>query len=106
MNQTQVLGIAKIIVPVVITYAVGRGWVSESAAGEITAAIVTLIAALWSFEAHTDSANLATVEAMPDVKTIVVSRTSTDGVAAAAGDPTRPKVETELSSTPPVRRMP
>lgn len=41
-----------------------------------------------------DSAKIAAVEAIPQVQKIVVDRTATNGVAAAANDPARPKVVT------------
>ena len=93
-NQSQVLGILRAVVPPLVAYLVGRGWVSESAAGEIGAAIVTLLTAAWSVATHTDSNKLAEVEAMPAVKKIVVDSSAPSGEAAgeAALDRSRPKV--------------
>jgi hypothetical protein len=97
MNQSQFLGIARAIIPAIVAYLVGRGWISESAAGEIAAAVVTIISAIWSGFAHTDSAKLAEVEAMPAVKKIVIDPMAPQGEAAgeAVLDRSRPKVEME-----------
>ncbi len=53
--------------------------------------ISVIIPTLLSYFSHTSSAKIATVEAMPEVKKIIVSSTDTT-MAAAAADPTRPKV--------------
>jgi hypothetical protein len=50
------------------------------------------VVGIWSQITKTDSAKIAAVEALPDVKNVVVEKTATDGVAAAAADPERPKV--------------
>lgn len=46
-------GILRAVIPAVLAYAVGRGWLSTSQVGEITAAIVTLVAAGWSVASNT-----------------------------------------------------
>lgn len=48
MNADQITGIVRAVVPALLAYAVGRGWISESSVGEITAAITAVGAALWS----------------------------------------------------------
>lgn len=49
-------GIARAIVPAITAYAVGKGWITESAAAEIGAALVTLAAAVWSVVAKRKAA--------------------------------------------------
>jgi hypothetical protein len=92
MNQNQIAGIARALVPAIIAYAVGRGWLTESSAASVGAAIIALISAGWSFQAHTDASAIKTVTAMPDVKAIVAEPNPQNGIAAAVADPAQPKV--------------
>jgi hypothetical protein len=55
------------------------------------------VVGIWSQLTKTDTAKIAAVTALPGVTKIIVSPSATDGVAAAAADPTQPKVTT---STP------
>lgn len=48
MNQDQMTGIIRAVVPAILAYAVGRGWVDAGMVGDITTAIVTIAAAIWS----------------------------------------------------------
>jgi hypothetical protein len=41
-------GIAQAVVPAAVAYLVGKGWLSQSAAAEVGAAFLTLLAAGWS----------------------------------------------------------
>jgi hypothetical protein len=43
-----VAGIAQAVVPALVAYAVGKGWLSQSSAADVGAAIITLLAAGWS----------------------------------------------------------
>jgi len=97
INKDQLLGILRAVIPALMAYLVGRGWISESSAGEVGAAIITLAAAGWSIGVHTDSAKIASVEEMPAIKKIVVDALAPTGEAAsqAAIDKDRPKVATE-----------
>jgi hypothetical protein len=99
INQDQVTGLARIIVPVGVSYAVGRGWISASGAGDVTAALLTIGASVWTIFAHTNSAKIAAVEALPSVTKIVVDpkAPSDDAAAQAAADHDRPKVSVEPS---------
>jgi hypothetical protein len=54
----------------------------------------TVAVGLWSQLTKSDSAKIAMVEKLDDVKNVVVTKSATDGVAAAAADPARPKVVT------------
>jgi hypothetical protein len=92
MNSNVVNGILRALVPGFVAYAAGRGWISAGEAGEISAAIITLGAAVWSATTNTDSAKIASVTAMPDVSKIIVKAGAVDGAAAAAADPAQPKV--------------
>ena len=92
MNQNQITGLARALVPALIAYVVGKGWLSQSSAADVSAAIIALLAAGWSVQTHTDSNAIKTVAAMPDVRAIVAQPNPQDGMAAAIADQTQPKV--------------
>ena len=92
MNQNQLAGIARALVPAIVAYVVGRGWLSESSAASVAAAVIALLSAGWSMQAHTDANAIKTVAAMPDVKAIVAEPNPQDGMAAAVADTTQVKV--------------
>lgn len=48
MNLNQINGIIRAVVPAVLAYAVGRGWIAETAVADISAAVVAVMAAVWS----------------------------------------------------------
>lgn len=95
MNQDQIYGMLKIIVPSIVTYAVGKGWIPAGSAADIGGAIITLIAAGWSYAAHTDSAKIAAVTAIPEVAKVIVAPTAppSSAAATAARDTSQPKVQ-------------
>jgi hypothetical protein len=101
MNQDQFLGMLKIAVPSIISYAVGKGLIPAGASGDVATAILTLAAMGWSWAAHTNSAKIASVTALPDVSKVVVSASAPINSAAsnAAADSNQPKV-TRASSDP------
>jgi len=93
MNQDQFLGMLRVIVPTAIGWAVGKGFIPAGAAGDVGAAILAVAGAAWSYGAHTDSAKIAAVTALPDVKKIVtVPAPANPAVAAAASDSMQTKV--------------
>lgn len=92
MNQNQIMGIARALVPSIIAYVVGKGYLSQSSAADVSAAIIALLAAGWSVQTHTDANAIKTVTAMPDVQAIVATTNPKDGIAAAVADPAQPKV--------------
>jgi hypothetical protein len=93
MNQDQFLGMLKIAVSSLIAYVVGKGWIPAGAASDVGAAVVAVGAAWWSYRAHSDSAKISAVTALPDVKKIVtVQNPANPAVAAAAQDSSQTKV--------------
>ena len=50
LNTDQITGIIRAILPAILAYAVGKGWITTSQVGDITAAVVTLAAAAWSVQ--------------------------------------------------------
>lgn len=48
MDLNSINGVLRAGVPAVLAYAVGKGWISAGAVGEITTAVVAVAAAIWS----------------------------------------------------------
>lgn len=48
MDMNSINGILRAVVPAVLAYAVGKGWIGASAVADITSAVVAVAAALWS----------------------------------------------------------
>jgi hypothetical protein len=48
MDINTVNGIIRAILPAALAYAVGKGWLSQSAAADVTAAVVAIASAIWS----------------------------------------------------------
>jgi len=95
MNNAQLLSLLRTLLQIAGTAVVAHGTLGINGAmwEQISGAIIMLAPIIWSMFAHTDTAQLKAVEAMPDVKKIVVDTTAPpDGAAAALSDPTRPKV--------------
>lgn len=94
MNQDQFLGALKIIVPSAVSYLVGKGYIPAGTAADVGTAIVTVLAASWSWWAHRDSARIAAVAAMPDIAKVVIAAgaSSTSAAAQAANDRDQTKV--------------
>ncbi len=95
MNNAQFLSLLRTVLQIVGTGLVSHGTLGINGAmwEQISGAIIMLAPIVWSMFAHTDTAQLKAVEAMPDVKKIVVDTTAPpDGAIAALSDPTRPKV--------------
>lgn len=105
MNADQVAALVRILLSVsgpLGGWLVYKKVVTPEQLPGLTAAIITLItvvppavSAIWSvFFVHTDSAKIAAVTAMPDVKAVVVkpSAPANSAAAEAAADPAQPKV--------------
>lgn len=90
-----IFGIVRAVAPSALSFVAGRWPVTAGPIMEILALLGTGGAATWSATKNTDSAKLAAVEAMPDVKKIVVFPNAEIPVAAAVADPSRPKVTTQ-----------
>lgn len=48
MDMNSVNGVIRAVVPALLAYAVGKGWISSGAVGDITAAVAAIAAAVWS----------------------------------------------------------
>lgn len=115
-DQDQVLSYTRTTIAGVSGWAIGKGYGDAQLWTMIGGVAGIIVPYVWGRFAHTstaklaaiatmppadkrvamgqipDSLKLAVVEAMPDVQRIVVAKTATNGVAAAAADTSRPKV--------------
>jgi hypothetical protein len=80
MNQEQIMGTLRILISTVLSYAVGKGWLSSSQVADLTAAIVTISAVIWSFTSHSQHAQIANVAAMPEVKNITTTKAIAEAI--------------------------
>lgn len=73
MNQDQVTGLLRSLVPAIVAYIVGKGWIPASSAADVGAALTAIGMAGWSIYVNTKSQQIASVAAMPDVQKVVTS---------------------------------
>ncbi len=52
MDINTINGVVRAVLPAILAYAVGKGWLTQSQVADVTAAIVTLIAAGWSIQSN------------------------------------------------------
>lgn len=95
MSQDQFLSWVRTTIAGISGWAIGKGYGDASLWTMISGMAVLIVPYVWGALAHTDSAKLAAVEALPDVRKVVVTASATDGVQEAAADPSRPKVVTQ-----------
>ena len=55
MTLNQLNGILRAILPAALAYAVGKGWVGEGQAADITTAVLAIAAAVWSFTSNKET---------------------------------------------------
>jgi len=79
-----VMGILRAVVPAGVAYVAGRGWISAGSAGEIGAALIAFVAAMWSATTNTQSAQIATVAAMPEIAKVTPLASAPLNVQTAA----------------------
>lgn len=56
MDMNSVNGVIRAVVPALLAYAVGKGWISAGSVGDITAAIVAVASAVWSITSNRKAA--------------------------------------------------
>jgi hypothetical protein len=110
MNLDQVLSLLRVLLSVggpVGALLVARGMSAEDVTVlstsiiTICGAVPPVVAAVWGAFAHTNASKIASVTALPGVAAVVVKLSADDGVAAAAADPTQPKVLSAVNVTLP-----
>lgn len=96
MNQDQITGMIRAIVPAIVAYFAGRGiLLNDVAIADLLVALITLGSALWSVYVHTQHRAVANVAAMDatrvsaDGKTITLLKS--DFIEAAKTAATPPK---------------
>ncbi len=48
MNTDQWTGIVRAVAPAIVAYLVGKGWLTETAAADVSAALIAVAMAVWS----------------------------------------------------------
>ena len=95
INTEQLLSLLRTLLKIAGTAVVAHGTLGINGAmwEQISGAILMIAPVFWDMYSHTDDKALKVVEAMPDVKKIVVDAAAPpDGAAAVVADPGRPKV--------------
>ncbi len=57
MDINSVNGVVRAIVPAVLAYCVGKGWIAETTVADITAAAIAVVAAIWSLVSNKPKAS-------------------------------------------------
>ena len=93
-NNAQLLSLLRTLLQIAGTYIVAHGTLGINGAmwEQISGAVIMVTPAVWGIFAHTDTAKLKAVEAMPGVAKIVPVPGSNGAVAAALAAADRPKV--------------
>ena len=52
MDMNVIAGIARAVVPAIVAYLVGKGYLTQSSAGDVSAAIIAILAAGWSVKSN------------------------------------------------------
>lgn len=71
MDLNMINGVLRAILPALVAYVVGKGWIPAGSAGDISAAVMALAAAMWSVHTNKPSAVVAAAAANPAVEKIV-----------------------------------
>jgi hypothetical protein len=104
-NQAQVVGALRIIIPMVCTWLVAKGFAVFSDSGivaDIVNVVIGLVAVVYSFLAHTDAAKLkSAADVNPQIQIQVPRELMIDnkGVASLVHDDATPNV-TKLNEAP------
>lgn len=75
MTPDSVNGILRAVVPAILAYVAGRGWISSTSIPDIMAAVLALSAAFWSYMSNRPAAIVAKVNALPAVAGVVTTAT-------------------------------
>jgi hypothetical protein len=109
-NQAQVVGAIRIILPMIFTWLVAKGFSVFSDAGivaDITTVVVGIVAVVYSFLAHTEAAKIASAAAVDPQVQIQVPRSlmiDNKNIASLVHDDTVPNV-TRLDENQPPRAL-
>ena len=92
MNQEQFISWLKTTLGFVSGVVVANGYISESAATAITGAAIAIAPLVWGFLSNTKLAQIKQAASLPEVSSVVIKPSATNGIAAAASDPAQPKI--------------
>jgi hypothetical protein len=56
MDTNTLNGVVRAILPAGLAYAVGKGWIAQSSVADISAAVVAVMAAVWSVASNRPTA--------------------------------------------------
>ncbi len=87
MNQDQITGILRALIPAVLAYVVGRGWLPETVVADVTAAALAIAAAVWSYVNNSTVSKATSVVKEDGEVEIVVHPTASAGMRELAIDP-------------------
>jgi hypothetical protein len=93
MNYDQFTGVLRALLPAMLAFAVGKAWIPSAAVGDISAAVLAIAAAVWSFLNNRTTAKAAAVSETPGVK-VVVAQNAPEAMKELAADTTVPNVVT------------
>lgn len=88
-------GVGVAFVAAVAKWPILGSYIDPSTQTQLAAVVATLVVGVWQQLTKTDNAKVKAAAALPGVAQVVVKKTATDGVAAAAADPAQPKVVTQ-----------
>lgn len=52
MDLNTINGVLRAVLPSAFAYAVAKGWISDSQVADLTAAVITIVAAAWSIKTN------------------------------------------------------
>jgi hypothetical protein len=76
-------------------WAAGKGYGDANLWAGITSIVVAAVPLVWGFISNTKLAQVKQAAALPEVAAVVIKSSATNGVAAAAADPTQPKIKAQ-----------
>lgn len=92
MIPSQITGILRIVLPAALSFAVGKGWITQDLVTQIGGVLAAIVAAGgWSAVANTPLNLAKTVAAVPGL-TVVADHRAPPEVQQAAADPAVPDI--------------
>jgi hypothetical protein len=86
MQVDQITGVLRAVVPAAVAFAVGSGWISEGASGEVIAAVTAVGAAAWAVWKNRAEQKIIDVAAMPGTVVTSPARGQTAQIAVIDKD--------------------
>ena len=83
MDLNMINGVIRAILPAILAFVAGKGWIAQGDVGDITAAVLAIAAAAWSVHTNKPSSVISQAADNPSVDKITV----TDPVLAELPSP-------------------